>query len=68
MVAEPGNVACLDRVEGDFVDQLAAHQRAQDVFAQVLANVQPEQLGAQSPCAEWDAKAVIDHVVGGTSG
>jgi uncharacterized protein (TIGR03086 family) len=45
--------------------QLAAHRRAQDVFAGILANVKPDQLGAPSPCAEWDAKAVIDHVIGG---
>jgi uncharacterized protein (TIGR03086 family) len=47
------------------MDQLAAHRRAQDVFAGVLANVKPEQLGVRSPCTEWDAKAVIDHVIGG---
>lgn len=47
------------------MDQVVGHQRAQDVFAKVLANVQPDQLGAPSPCADWDAKAVIDHVVGG---
>ena len=47
------------------MDQLTAHQRAQDVFHQVLANVKPDQLGAPSPCSEWDAQGVIDHVVGG---
>lgn len=47
------------------MDQLVAHQRAQDVFAGVLAQVAPEQLSAPSPCTEWDAKAVIDHVIGG---
>ncbi|HUZ09127.1 MAG TPA: TIGR03086 family metal-binding protein [Acidimicrobiales bacterium] len=47
------------------MDQLAAHQRAQGVFAVVLAGVRPEQLGVSSPCAGWDAKAVIDHVLGG---
>jgi uncharacterized protein (TIGR03086 family) len=63
--AKLGKVASLDRTEGDAVDQLAAHQRAQDAFAKVLVNVQPEQLSAPTPCAEWDAKGVIDHVVGG---
>jgi uncharacterized protein (TIGR03086 family) len=47
------------------MDQLTAHQRAQDVFAGVLANVTADQLGAPSPCADWDAKAIIDHVVSG---
>ena len=47
------------------MDQLAAHQRAQDAFAKVLADVQPERLTARSPCGDWDARGVIDHVVGG---
>ncbi|MHB8466084.1 MAG: TIGR03086 family metal-binding protein [Acidimicrobiales bacterium] len=47
------------------MDQLVAHQRAQDAFASVLANVKPDQLDAASPCSEWNAKAVIDHVLGG---
>ena len=47
------------------MDSLADHQRAQGVFAGVLANVKPDQLGAQSPCTEWDAKSVIDHVISG---
>jgi uncharacterized protein (TIGR03086 family) len=47
------------------VDQLAAHQRAQDVFAKVLVAVKPDQLSAPSPCTGWDAKAVIDHVIAG---
>ena len=47
------------------MDQLVAHRRAQDVFAEVLAKVQPDQLGNPSPCSEWDAKGVIEHVIGG---
>jgi uncharacterized protein (TIGR03086 family) len=47
------------------MDQLAAHQRAQAAFAGVLANMRPDQLAALSPCTEWDAKAVIDHVISG---
>jgi uncharacterized protein (TIGR03086 family) len=47
------------------VDQLATHQRAQDVFAGVLANVTPDQLDGPSPCAEWNVKAVIEHVLAG---
>src|ERR1700687_5175030 len=47
------------------MDQLAAHQRAQDVFSNVMANVKPDQLDLPSPCTEWDAKAVIEHVIGG---
>jgi uncharacterized protein (TIGR03086 family) len=47
------------------MDPLVAHQRAQDVFAAVLATTPPDRLSAPSPCAGWDAQAVIDHVLGG---
>lgn len=47
------------------MDPLAAHQRAQDVFASVLANVGPEQLGDPTPCSEWAIRDLIEHVVGG---
>ena len=47
------------------MDQLTAHQRAQDAFAEVVAAVKPDQLQLPSPCSEWNARAVIDHVIGG---
>ena len=47
------------------MDPLLAHQRAQDAFAGVLANVSPDHLGAPTPCTEWTAKDLIEHVIGG---
>ena len=47
------------------MDPLVAHQRAQDAFAGVLANVGPEQLGAATPCSEWTIQDLIEHVIGG---
>jgi uncharacterized protein (TIGR03086 family) len=47
------------------MDDVEAHQRGQEVFAAVLVNVTPEQHSLPSPCADWDVRAVIDHVVGG---
>jgi uncharacterized protein (TIGR03083 family) len=47
------------------MDPLVTHRHAQDVFAGVLAGVRSDQLGNPSPCAEWDARAVIQHVIGG---
>jgi uncharacterized protein (TIGR03086 family) len=47
------------------VDPLVAHQRAQDVFTGVLANVSPDQLGAPTPCSEWTIHDLIEHVIGG---
>jgi uncharacterized protein (TIGR03086 family) len=47
------------------VDPLVAHQRAQDAFASVLANVSADQLGAPTPCSEWTINDLIEHVIGG---
>ena len=47
------------------MDQLVAHERAQQAFARVLAGVKPDQLDGPTPCPEWNVWAVIDHVVGG---
>jgi uncharacterized protein (TIGR03086 family) len=47
------------------MDPLLAHQRAQDAFAAVLAKTTPDQRDKPSPCTEWTAKGVIDHVIGG---
>lgn len=49
------------------MDQLSAHQRAQDVFAGVLARVTPDQLSSPTPCSDWDARALIEHVIGGNN-
>ena len=47
------------------MDPLVAHQRAQDTFAGVLANVSPDRLGAPTPCSEWTIRDLIEHVIGG---
>ena len=47
------------------MDPLVAHQRAQDAFAGVLANVSPDQLGGRTPCSEWTIGDLIEHVIGG---
>ncbi|HWF28251.1 MAG TPA: TIGR03086 family metal-binding protein [Mycobacterium sp.] len=47
------------------MDPLVAHQRAQDTFAGVLANVSPDQLGAPTPCSEWAIRDLVEHVIGG---
>jgi len=38
--------------------------RADDGFAQRLALVRPDQWAAQTPCTEWDVRALVNHVVG----
>ena len=41
-------------------------ERAVGVAKQVLAGVQPEQLGLPTPCKSWDVSALINHIVGGS--
>jgi uncharacterized protein (TIGR03086 family) len=38
--------------------------RADDGFALRLALVRPDQWTAQTPCTEWDVRALVNHVVG----
>ncbi len=47
------------------MDPLLAHQRAQDAFAGVLANVSPDQLNAPTPCSDWTIQDLIEHVLFG---
>ena len=47
------------------MEPLIAHQRAQDAFAGVLANVALDQLGGPTPCSKWTIYDLIEHVIGG---
>ena len=39
------------------------HARSQAAFGDVLRHLTEEQLGAPTPCSEWDVRALIGHVV-----
>ena len=41
-------------------------ERAFGVAKQVLAGIQTDQLDRPTPCASWDVRAVINHLVGGS--
>ena len=51
--------------KGRSMDPLVAHQRAQDAFAGVLANVSSDHLGSPTPCSDWTIQDLIEHVIGG---
>jgi len=42
--------------------------RADDGFTQRLALVRPGQWAAQTPCTQWDVRALVNHVVAPTAG
>lgn len=47
------------------MDPVAALAQAYDLAHGVMSNVAPDQWTVQSPCTEWDAKGVVNHLIGG---
>ena len=45
----------------DIIERYAAHA---DAFEALVAGTRPEQWHDPSPCADWDARGVVAHVVG----
>lgn len=43
---------------------IEAHRRACAEFSRVAALVPPDQWERPTPCSEWDARAVVEHVIG----
>jgi uncharacterized protein (TIGR03086 family) len=40
------------------------HRRACDGFSRIAALVAPDQWERPTPCSEWDARALVEHVIG----
>jgi uncharacterized protein (TIGR03086 family) len=40
--------------------------RVVNELRQVVDGIQPDQMSAATPCAEWDVRAVLNHVTGGS--
>ena len=47
------------------VDLASVHARALDTTRPVLAGVRPDQWGSPSVCADWDVRALVNHVTSG---
>jgi uncharacterized protein (TIGR03086 family) len=45
--------------------EIVGHQRAQEAFASVLANVGTAQLDHPTPCPQWTVRDLISHVIAG---
>ena len=45
-------------------DVLALHARAIPVAQQVIDGIRPEQMTAPTPCADWDVRALLNHLIG----
>ncbi len=49
------------------MDVVATFERVLDRTNEVVDRVEPSQLGNPTPCAEWDVRAVINHITGGAT-
>jgi len=47
------------------VDPVALHEGALDATSRIVARVRPHQLSLPTPCAEWDVRQLLDHLVDG---
>ena len=65
LMASLDRLAALAEQTAEPIDPLAAHQRAQQVFAAVLGNVGTGQLDGPTPCPEWTVRDLVEHVIGG---
>src|SRR5262245_29210988 len=49
------------------MDSVALLQRVVDQTTEIVDNIGPDQLTASTPCTEWDVRAVLNHIVGGST-
>ncbi|MER6572408.1 TIGR03086 family metal-binding protein [Streptomyces sp. NPDC001093] len=49
-----------------FTDPRPVYTRATEQAAALIKSVRPEQLTAPTPCSEYDVRALLGHIVGGT--
>jgi len=48
-------------------DPVVLFERAALAAASAVGRVRPDQLSSPTPCTEWDVRALVDHMFGGTS-
>jgi uncharacterized protein (TIGR03086 family) len=50
--------------DGKMVDVVAACQRVVDDAQALIETVRPEDMARPTPCAEWDVRGLINHMIG----
>jgi uncharacterized protein (TIGR03086 family) len=54
-----------DKLEQGRVDPVATAERSYGIAGRVIAGVRPDQLDRSTPCADWDVRALVNHLIGG---
>ena len=52
-------------MDAGHIDTVELHARAIAEARRVVVGVRPEQLTGPTPCADWDVRALLNHMVGG---
>ncbi len=47
------------------MDIIKLHDRALEATTAIVANVDPGQFGAPTPCDDFDVRALLNHMIGG---
>lgn len=47
------------------MDPIESLEKSYEITHSIIANVPADKWSAQSPCSEWDARGVVNHVIGG---
>ncbi len=55
----------MTRTAEPMTDPRPLHRRAMAQTESIVATVSPAQLALPSPCAEFDVRALLSHIVGG---
>jgi uncharacterized protein (TIGR03086 family) len=64
--ATNGTAALDGTAPGDLTDPRPVYARATEQAAKLIGTVRPEQLSGPTPCTEFDVRALLSHIVGGT--
>src|SRR5436190_2003801 len=45
------------------MEPIAVYKKAVDQTGRIVANVKPDQMGAATPCDDWDVRALLNHTI-----
>ena len=65
VLADPeGNEFCVERSDGERTAPVEQLGRASAAVGRLVAGVRPDQWSAPTPCADWDVRRLVEHLIG----
>lgn len=59
-----GNEFCIERNDGECAPSVEQLGRAFAAVGDLISKVRPEQWSAPTPCTDWTARQLVDHLIG----